>query len=181
MSEPSPDPASVHELKRYVLEQYDQLHAAACRQMAHEQPDHSLQATALINEFVIKLLKSQTPLVLNNGDHFLAVATRMMQQILIDRARHKHTDKAGGDVARQEFQPHLKSSNDFVAELLIIKEELERLEKEDPLAAEVVRMRCQGYSIEEAAAQLKLPRTTAYGLWNFGRAWLMQRLNCPSS
>lgn len=144
--------------------------------MAHEQPDHSLQATALINELVVRILDSDTPLQLNNSDHFLAIATLMMQRILIDRARKNNTQRAGGKHQHQELQPGIQGAHDCQQELLILQEELQRLAEADPISAEVVKKRCQGYSIDEAASQLDIPRSTAYGLWNFGRAWLLNRL-----
>ncbi len=171
----STDHSAFNEIRRYVVENYDELHQAAAKQAARENPDNSLQASALVNEVVVKLLKTDEPIRVQDSDHFLAVTTQMMKHILVDKARHGLAIKAGGQMNRQLLDSHLAGQKETAVELLIIQEELDLLTKADPVAAEVVRKRCQGYSVDEAATLLNLSRTTAYSLWNFGRAWLLRR------
>lgn len=164
------------QFKCFILAHYDELHEAACKQMDRESPDHSLQATALINEVYVKLAHSTKPISISDADHFKAIFIKNMNHVLIDRARHKAAVKAGGKLIKQELDPESHGQDDFVVQTLIIEEELQMLEKEDPLSAEVVRKRLEGYTIDEIAESLSLPRTTVHNFWSFGKAWLLMRL-----
>lgn len=176
------DSSSHNEIRRYLVENFDELHEIAVKKAARESPDNSLQASALVNEVVIKLLKSKDPVQVNDNDHFIAIATKMMAHVLIDKARHDNAACAGGQMNRQHLDSHVAGQPATAFELLIIQEEMELLTKDYPLAAEVVRLRCQGHSIEEAATTLDISRSAAYQEWNFGRAWLLRRFtNHPSA
>ncbi len=178
----SDDSSSHNEIRRYLVENLDELRDIAAKKAARESPDNSLQASALVNEVVIKLLKSKDPVLVNDNDHFIAIATMMMNHVLIDRARHGNAACAGGQMNRQHLDSNLAGEPATAFELLIIQEEMELLTKDFPLSAEVVRLRCQGHSIEDAATTLKISRTAAYQEWNFGRAWLLRRFtNQPST
>jgi RNA polymerase sigma factor (TIGR02999 family) len=175
----SSSPAS--ELKRMVVEHYEELHALAAKQMGRESPTPSLETTGLLNEAVLRMLEAGKPLKIKDADHFLALAQLIMKRICIDRARRRRTAKAGGGHPRTELSAALADSQGQVTGLLIIQEELQRLERDEPEAARIVALRYQGYSIEEAAEMLHLPRSTAYDLWNFGRAWLLRVFQEPSA
>jgi RNA polymerase sigma factor (TIGR02999 family) len=164
------------QLKRFVIEHYDELHRCAVRQIALEKSGQSLDATALLNEAVVKLLEPEQVVAVNDAKHFVAKANLVMKHILIDRARHKDTERAGGQFQRRSFDPDLRDAKQESEGLLIFQEELRILAKEDPAAAKLVELRCSGYSISDAAKQLNLSRSSAYDLWNFGRAWLMKSL-----
>jgi RNA polymerase sigma factor (TIGR02999 family) len=167
--------SSHNEIRRYLVENFEELHEIATKKAARESPDNSLQASALVNEIVVRLLKSKDPLQVNDSDHFLAIATKMMNHVLIDKARHHNAACSGGQMSRQTLDSNVAGQPGTSFELLIIQEEMELLTKDYPLAAEVVRLRCQGHSIEDAAALLNISRTAAYQEWNFGRAWLLRR------
>jgi RNA polymerase sigma factor (TIGR02999 family) len=162
------------QLKRFVIEHYDELHTYAIRQIALEAPGQSMDATALLHEAVVKILEPEKPVAVNNADHFKATAKLIMKHILIDRARHKGTDRAGGQFQRQPLHADLKDGKKQPAEFLIFQEELQVLATKDPLAAKVVELHCNGYSIADVAKQLNISRSSAYDLWKFGRAWLMR-------
>jgi RNA polymerase sigma factor (TIGR02999 family) len=179
---PSDDSSSHNEIRRYLVENFDELHDIAARKAARESPDNSLQASALINEVVVKLLKSNDPVQVNDNDHFIAIATRMMNHILIDKARQGGAVCAGGLMNRLTLDSHVAGQPATAFELLIIQEEMDLLTKDYPLSSEVVRLRCQGHSIEDASKLLGISRTAAYQEWNFGRAWLLRRFtNHPSA
>lgn len=177
----SDDSSSHNEIRRYIVEHFDELHEIASKKAARESPDNSLQASALVNEVVVKLLKSKDPVHLNDSDHFLAIATRMMNHLLVDKARHDNAACVGGNMNRQHLDSNLAGQPATALELLIIQEEMELLTKTDSMAAEVVRQRCLGYSLDEIAEKLNMSRTSAYNEWNFGRAWLLRRFTNHAS
>jgi len=182
--EQSCGPSSVGEasrIKGLLLKHYDELHSIAAKQMAGENAGHSMQTTALVNEVVCKLLDGDKKVAFNDGKHFLATANVMMQHILIDRARRKGAQKAGGQMTRQVLHDNQVRGDDDFVNMLILQEELQLLAKHDPEAAAVISKRCQGYSMEEVAGQLGISRTAAYQLWTVGQAWLMQMFHERSS
>jgi len=168
-------------VKRWIIEHYDELHDIAARQFARESADHTLEATALVNEAVLRLLDSETQKPFKDSKHFLATANQIMKHILTDRARHKRSGKAGGQMHRCPLPDSVADPSDPIVNDLILEEELRRLAAEEPLAARIVELRCQGHSIEEAAVLADISRSNAYDLWRFGRAWLLKALEQPSS
>ena len=74
---------------------YDELHGLAQRYMRQERPDHTLQATSLVNEAYLRLIDVNR-VEFRNRMHFLALAAQMMRRILVEFARHRHRQKRGG-------------------------------------------------------------------------------------
>lgn len=164
------DPAAAEELLPLV---YDELRKLAAAKMALESPDHTLQATALVHEAYLKLIGGNSPPDWQNRRHFFMAAAEAMRRILIDHSRRRQRVKHGGDrqqVALALVEQPIESRPD---ELLLIDEALERLEREDPQAAEVVKL-CYfgGLEVEAAGDVLGCSRATAYRHWNYARAWL---------
>ena len=75
---------------------YNELRALAHRQLRRERPDHTLQTTALVNEAYLRLVGGR-PFGAENHAHFVAVAARLMRQILVDYARSHGAAKRGAD------------------------------------------------------------------------------------
>ncbi len=170
------EPKHASLLKGLLITHFDELHAYAVRQIAREAPGQSLDATALINEVVIRMLEPDKLVAVNDSGHFISIAKVMMKHILTDRARHKQTERAGGQFHRLSLEPDLVDGKQDAGGYLIFREELRILAAHDPAAAKIVELRCNGYSITQAARQLNISRSVAYDLWNFGRAWLMKSL-----
>ena len=83
-----------------------ELRMIARRYMARERADHSLQATALVNEAYLRLVDG--PQVgWQDRAHFFAVAGRIMRRILVDHARAHLSQKRGGQVAKVQFDDEL--------------------------------------------------------------------------
>jgi len=164
-------------IKGYLVEHYDEIHAIAAQQMAKENIGNSMQATALLNEVVCKMLDPDHQVQINDSSHFLAAANVMMKNILIDRARRRNAAIRGGQITREELHEDQAGSDPHHVDLLILQEEIQLLAEIDPLAAHIIQKRCEGYTIEEVAAMLKLSRSQAYDQWNFGRAWLLQKFH----
>jgi RNA polymerase sigma factor (TIGR02999 family) len=97
-----------------------------------------------------------------------------MRRILIDRARHKQTRKAGGGRRRLDLdaiEPALEEGNDD--RLLALDDALRQLEVEDPRKAELVKLRFfAGLTAEQAAAALGVSTSTAEKDWAYARSWL---------
>src|SRR5262249_36912432 len=109
----------------------------------------------------------------NSRGHFFAAAAEAMRRILVERARHKRSLKAGGDRQRLE----LTEINPAVAgpnfDLLALNEVLEKLELQDKRKADLVKLRFfAGLTIEEAAHALGVSTTTAENDWAYARCWL---------
>ena len=165
------DPQAPEQLLPLV---YDELRQLAAAQLAREQPGQTLQATALVHEAYLRLLGGEQTPDWDGRRHFFAAAAEAMRRILIDRARHKQTRKAGGRHRRldlDDFEPTLEQENGD--RLLALDEALRQLEAEDPRKAELVKLRFfAGLTAEQAAAALGVSTSTAEKDWAYARSWL---------
>lgn len=139
--------------------------------MSQERAGHTLQATALIHEVFIKLIGPQ-PGPWNGRAHFYFAASRAMRQLLIDHARAKGRVKRGGGE-----RPRTISNVAELAveaddrEILALDGVLERLEKDDPDVAAVVRLRFYaGLTVEQTAEALGVSPRQVDRLWAYARA-----------
>lgn len=156
---------------------YDQLHAIARKRMAVENPGHTLQATALVNEACIRLLRKREGEWAGRG-HFFRAAAQAMRQILIDHARAQKADKRGGGRAALSISSVADlASAASPAAFLALDDAISRLEKVDALAAAVVQMRFYaGLEPGEVAEALGVSERTARRSWAFARGWLRDAL-----
>jgi RNA polymerase sigma factor (TIGR02999 family) len=156
---------------------YDDLHKLAAARMAHEKPGQTLQTTALVHEAYVRLVDQKKIQRWDSRGHFFAAAAEAMRRILIERARHKATDKRGGGTRRLDLEHLTLGCEDRPAELLALDESLGELERHDPQIARLVKLRYfAGLSHQEAALALGITRRAADRLWAVARAWLYQRL-----
>ena len=154
---------------------YDELRQLAARKLAQESPGQTLQATALVHEAYLRLVGDQH---FSNRRHFFAAAAEAMRRILVDSARRKKTQKHGGKIEAVDLNTLAAKFNSRPDDLLVLDDALTRLQAENGVAAELVKLRVfAGLSAEEAAQALNLPRTTADRHWTFGRAWLNAHLH----
>src|SRR5579872_1197699 len=155
---------------------YDELRRLAAAKLAHEAPGQTLQATALVHEAYLRLVGGAQPRFETRG-HFFTAAAEAMRRILIDRARGKGRLKRGGGAARLQLNELDLASPPPDDALLALDEALSRLEKEDPVKAELVKLRFfAGLTVEQAAAALDISRATADRYWSFARAWLFHEI-----
>ena len=156
---------------------YDELRKLAAQKMAHESPDHTLQATALVHEAYLRVVDVANAQHWDSRRHFFAAAAEAMRRILFENARRKGRHKRGGGLERVELNLEQLSSNSPAEQLLAIHEALDCLARDDPQAAELVKLRYfAGVSVEEAAEMVGLSRSTAYEHWAYARAWLHRHL-----
>ena len=155
---------------------YAELRQLAAAKIARERPGQTLQPTALVHEAWLRLTADQDRRW-ENRRHFFAGAAETMRRILIDRARRRQTrEKAGFVEPDTDWESRLASAVP-PDELLAVHEALEGLAAQEPLAAEVVKLRYfVGLTIEEASEVLGLAQRKTERLWAFARAWLRGKL-----
>jgi RNA polymerase sigma factor (TIGR02999 family) len=172
------DPRASEQLLPLV---YDELRRLAARRMAQESPGQTLEATALVHEAYLRLVDAEQLPEWNSKGHFFAAAAEAMRRILVERARHKRCQKAGGGAQRQELDEVELTVAGPDLDLLALNEALEKLERQDPRKAELVKLRFfAGLTIEEAAAALGVSTSTADNDWAYARCWLRLEMEGPA-
>ncbi|MGH7136884.1 MAG: ECF-type sigma factor [Pirellulales bacterium] len=161
---------------------YEELRRLAAQKMAQETPGQTLEATALVHEAYLRLVDNDHAQLWNSRGHFFAAAAEAMRRILIERARHKRTLKAGGDSRRVELVDLALASAGPDVDLLALDEALDKLQRQDPRTAQVVKLRFfAGLTIEQAAEALGIATSTADSDWAYARAWLRLEMDGRSS
>jgi RNA polymerase sigma-70 factor, ECF subfamily len=159
---------------------YSELRKIAAGQLRGERADHTLQATALVNEAFLRLINQDRVLWQNRG-HFFAVAAKAMRRILVDHARRRSARKRGG----KDRPVPLGDVDIAVAaevDLLELEGGLTRLEALDPRQARIVELRFfAGCTMEEVAETLGISASTAKRQWRLARVWLRGELDRESS
>jgi len=156
---------------------YDELHGIAQRMFAGERGGHTLQPTAVVNEACVRLL-STSRLPDLPREQRLALAARVLKQVLIDHARGKGAGKRGAGHVRVELDPELRSETVTFAEFDHIHAALERLAALHARQAEVVTLRIfGGLSMDQVAAVVGASKRTVEADWTVARAWLRRELS----
>jgi RNA polymerase sigma factor (TIGR02999 family) len=149
--------------------------------MAREEPGQTLQATALVHEAYVRLVDVEKARHWNSRGHFYSAAAEAMRRILVDRARHKNTLRAGGDAERVEFDRVEPAREPPTIDLLALNEALEELQRHDTRKAELVKLRYfAGLSVKDAAATLDIATSTAIADWAYAKGWLRLRMSGSS-
>lgn len=137
---------------------------------------HTLQPTALVNEAVANMIRSDSK-QWESKSHFLGTAAKAMRHILIDHARKKRAQKRGGDLKRVTLSGAVITNTKTEYDALDIDEALVKLDKVDPRQARVVELKFFGglstFQISEVLGVS--PRTVELD-WRFARAWLRREL-----
>ena len=162
-------------LEKLVPLVYKELREIAHYHLQRERPGHTLQSTALVHEAYFRLA-NQKPFEADNRAHFLAVASRLMRQILVDYARSHAAAKRGADL-RVELDAALILPQERNAEVIALDEALKRLSQIDEQQGQIVEMRFfGGLSIEEIGEVLGISRSTVKREWNVAKAWLVREM-----
>lgn len=158
---------------------YDELRRLAAQKMAHESPNHTLQATALVHEAYLRLVDVQQTQGWDSRAHFFAAAAEAMRRILIDQSRRKKSLRQGGDWGRIELDDATDQSKVVdTDDLLALDEALTKLAQVDAESAQLVKLRYfVGMTVDEAAETLGISPRTAKRNWAFARAWLQREID----
>lgn len=155
---------------------YDELRQQATRYLRKERPNHSLQATALINEAFLRLIDVKD-VEWQNRAHFFAIAANLMRRILVDHARRRDAEKRGGSQIRLTLDETLALAEEPEVDLLAIDEALDRLAVIDQQQARVVELRFfSGLTVDETATALGISPKTVKRDWSVARAWLRREI-----
>jgi RNA polymerase sigma factor (TIGR02999 family) len=149
------------------------LRRLAAIKIGREAPGQTLQATALVHEAYLRLVDGEQDRQWNSRGHFFTAAAEAMRRILVERARHKRSRKAGGGRRRQELPDIELAVAGPRLDVLALHEALTKLEQQDPRRAELVKLRFfAGLTIAEAARVLGVSESTADNDWAYARSWL---------
>ena len=157
---------------------YEKLRRLAAEYLRSERRDHTLQATALLHEAFLRVLKRPDH-AWRNEAHVIAFAARAMRRILISYGVARTRQKRGGPSA---VRLPLDEALDFCAErdlnIVAVDEALEELELEDPRQAQIVELRFfAGLTVDEIAGTMKISRATVKRDWATAKLWLRNRLS----
>jgi RNA polymerase sigma factor (TIGR02999 family) len=156
---------------------YNELRRLAAQKLAQEKPGQTLQATALVHEAYLRLVDVDQAPDWNSRGHFFAAAAEAMRRILVDTARAKKTEKRGGGRRRVELVVEELAARQHDQKLLALHEALVRFEQQDPVKAQLVKLRYfAGLSIRQAAEALDISTATADRYWAYARAWLQREM-----
>lgn len=158
---------------------YDELRRLAAHRLSREKPGQTLQATALVHDAYIRLVNVQQRQNWNGRGHFFAAAAEAMRRILIEKARQKRTQKAGGlRVQLPDVGLEPVSDTGSQLDLLALNEALELLEAKDARKAELVKLRFfAGLTNEQAAKALGISVSTADNDWAYAKTWLRVKMS----
>jgi RNA polymerase sigma-70 factor, ECF subfamily len=154
---------------------YAELHRLAQAYMRRERPDHTLQATALINEAYLRL--AQQSVDWNSRAHFIGFAAQVMRRVLVDYARAHGAEQRGGGLKRVEMQEDLIISPRHLDQVVLLDKALRKLEQHNARQARVVELRhFGGLSVDEIAASLNVAPRSVKRDWSLARIWLFREL-----
>lgn len=154
---------------------YSELRRLAARHLDREGRAHTLQPTALVNEAYLRLMRG--PDVVNDRQHFFALAAQAMRRVLVDYARQRRSQKRGGAAERVTLQlvPGVEA---YDVDMIALDEALSALQQLDERAAKVVELRFFGGHTDKEVCQLLGENLSAVRRdWDFARSWLKARLD----
>ena len=163
------DKAALEQLVPLV---YPELRRLAKRYMQRENPAHTLQTSALINEAYLKLVDQQS-VEWQNRAHFFAMAAQVMRHILVDHARTRNYAKRGGGAPRLPLDEAAALTEQRAGQLIALDDALRDLAALDDRKSQIIELRFfGGLSLEETAEVLKISPSTVQREWRVAKAWL---------
>ncbi len=151
---------------------YEELRKLAAAKMAQEQAGHTLQPTALVHEAWLRLARGQNQ-HWNSRGHFFGAAAEAMRRILVETARRKARLRRAGDLERVSLDGIDVAEKLPEERLAQVSEALDELVKENPQAAEVVKLRYfAGLTNPQTAEMLGISLRSVERHWTWAKAWL---------
>jgi RNA polymerase sigma factor (TIGR02999 family) len=154
---------------------YNELHRLASHYMKSERQDHTLQATALVNEAFIRLVDLDVPW--QDRTHFFAVAARLLRRILVDHAKsHRRAKRAGGQV-KMTLDEVLLPSSEPDKEIIALDDALKSLAAMDERKGQLVELHFfGGLTYDEMAEAVGISQATVHRELRLAKAWLYHEL-----
>jgi RNA polymerase sigma factor (TIGR02999 family) len=155
---------------------YAELHRLASAYMRKENPAHTLQTSALVNEAYIKLV-DQKNVRWQNRAHFFGIAAQLMRRILVDHARSRTRMKRGAGDKKLSLNEAAIVTNDSAESFLSLDDALKRLAEIDAKKSRIVEMKifC-GLNMKEIAEVEKVSPSTVEREWRKAKAWLHREI-----
>ncbi len=158
---------------------YDELHSVAHQRLKREQKE-SLNTTGLVHEAYLRLVESAA-ITFDDRDHFLAVASRVMRNVLVDRARARNTAKRGGGAVLADLDEDTWVADVDLDRVTELDEALTRLEQVDERQARMIEQRYfGGLSLEDISSVMHVSLATVKRDLRYARAWLAAELRADS-
>lgn len=155
---------------------YPHLVRVARGQLARQPSEATLDATSLVNEAYLQLVK-ETGVEWQSREHFYAIAARTMRRILVDQARRRLAGKRGGGRVAVTLDPEVVSIGTNAEVVLAVDRAVDELKSFNERLATVVECRYfAGLSAEETASTLEVSSRTVERDWLRARAWLADKL-----
>jgi len=177
-----------HAASRLLPLVYEELRRLAAVQLARESGGQTLEPTALVHEAYLRLVggpgheSGEKQPHWDNRGHFFAAAAEAMRRILVDNARRKQRPKHGGDRHRVFGEIAAPLPAMPPEDLLALDEALDKLAREAPAKAELVKLRFfAGLTMPEVAEALGISLATAERHWTYARTWLYAELKEAAS
>jgi RNA polymerase sigma factor (TIGR02999 family) len=155
---------------------YEELRHLASWKMSRESPGQTLQATALVHEAYMRLVGTESQ-NWKGRTHFFTAAAEAMRRILIENARRKQRLKRGGGQKKVDLEDAEPAVAEPAEDIVALNEALEKLALEDPVKANLVKLRYfAGLTVKQAAEILGISQATAERYWSYARVWLFYEI-----
>lgn len=155
---------------------YQDLRQVARKHLRGQRANQTLQTTALIHESYLRLVGG-VRVNINDHVHFVALASRIMRQVLVDHARAQLANKRQGGLRGSLSEAESVTAQSEL-DVIAIDEALQRLAEFDKQHARVVELRFfGGPSIEDTAFALGISAATVKLDWTMARSWLRGELD----
>lgn len=163
---------------------YDELRRLAGGMMRRERGDHTLQATALVNEAALRMLGQNALAVSGDRAYFFGAMATAMRRVLVDHARARNARRRGGGEYQRQGLDYVVEAVEAEAkvDLVDLNEALDKLAELSERQNSIVTLRFfGGMSIPEIAEHLQVSESTVEKDWRMARAWLHGQLGDPSA
>ena len=159
---------------------YDQLHRLAAKCLRAERPNHTLRATALVNEAYLRLVDANVDW--QDRVHFFAISARILRRILVDHAKANRSQKRGGGEEKLQFDEAVMVGPQSEAGIIELDLALQRLAEHDRRKSEIIELLCfGGLTYDETAAALNISPATVHRELKMAKAFLHRELRQGSS